>query len=333
MAISSPTPIPPPPPPPPPRTQLPSPPTPPPPPPPPPATAAICTRAAPISIATHQDKEPIKAWVAAKPFVNGGISGMLATCFIQPVDIVKVRIQLGQGSALHIAKTMLKEEGIEAYYRGLSADLLRQATYTAALAVALKQVATPKFKAYIQQVKKNTQALCSALQRRGCKLVTGGTDNHLLLWDLRSYGLTGYRSEKIALGLQREQGKQNKDFNQKALCGLTAGAIGACFGNPVDLALIRMQADNTLSLAERRNYKNVLHALFRITVDEGVLALWKGAGPTVVCAMALNMGMLASDDQSVDLFRDFEGATFEMLARDALRLHELAFSSRQLPVI
>lgn len=35
------------------------------------------------------------AWSQAKPFVNGGLSGMLATCFIQPVDMVKVRLQLG----------------------------------------------------------------------------------------------------------------------------------------------------------------------------------------------------------------------------------------------
>mgnify|MGYP002776895402 FL=1 len=91
---------------------------------------------------------------------------------------------------------------------------------------------------------------------------------------------------------------------QKALCGLTAGAIGACFGNPADLALIRMQADNTLPIAQRRNYKNVFHALYRISSDEGILALWKGAGPTVVRAMALNMGMLASYDQSVEFFRD-----------------------------
>ena len=65
-----------------------------------------------------------------------------------------------------------------------------------------------------------------------------------------------------------------------------------------------MQADNTLPMAQRRNYKNVFHALYRISSDEGILALWKGAGPTVVRAMALNMGMLASYDQSVELFRD-----------------------------
>lgn len=44
---------------------------------------------------------------------------------------------------------------------------------------------------YMQQVKKNAQALASALLRRNCRLITGGTDNHMLLWDLRNFGLTG----------------------------------------------------------------------------------------------------------------------------------------------
>jgi glycine hydroxymethyltransferase len=63
--------------------------------------------------------------------------------------------------------------------------------HIAALAITLKQVATPEYKAYIQQVKRNAQALASALLRRKCILVTGGTDNHLVLWDLRTLGLTG----------------------------------------------------------------------------------------------------------------------------------------------
>lgn len=69
--------------------------------------------------------------------------------------------------------------------------------HIAALAIALKQVATPEYKAYMQQVKKNAQALASALLRRNCRLVTGGTDNHLLLWDLRTLGLTGKNLEKV----------------------------------------------------------------------------------------------------------------------------------------
>ncbi|KAG8368798.1 hypothetical protein BUALT_Bualt15G0084200 [Buddleja alternifolia] len=63
--------------------------------------------------------------------------------------------------------------------------------HIAALAIALKQVATPEYKMYMQQVKKNAQALASSLLRKNCRLVTGGTDNHLLLWDLRNLGLTG----------------------------------------------------------------------------------------------------------------------------------------------
>ncbi|CAN6583953.1 unnamed protein product [Malus baccata var. baccata] len=62
--------------------------------------------------------------------------------------------------------------------------------HIAALAIALKQAATPEYKAYMQQVKKNAQALANALLRRKCRLVAGGTDNHLLLWDLTALGLT-----------------------------------------------------------------------------------------------------------------------------------------------
>ncbi|KAG8499335.1 hypothetical protein CXB51_005863 [Gossypium anomalum] len=69
--------------------------------------------------------------------------------------------------------------------------------HIAALAIALKQVTTPEYKAYMQQVKKNAQALASALLKRKCKLVTGGTDNHLLLWDLTTLGLTGKCYEKV----------------------------------------------------------------------------------------------------------------------------------------
>ncbi|KAL8061164.1 hypothetical protein ABFX02_02G069600 [Erythranthe guttata] len=69
--------------------------------------------------------------------------------------------------------------------------------HIAALAIALKQVASPEYKTYMQHVKRNAQALASALLRRNCRLVTGGTDNHLLLWDLRNLGLTGKNLEKV----------------------------------------------------------------------------------------------------------------------------------------
>eukprot|EP01122_Echinamoeba_exundans_P008113 TRINITY_DN2628_c0_g1_i1.p1 TRINITY_DN2628_c0_g1~~TRINITY_DN2628_c0_g1_i1.p1 ORF type:complete len:476 (-),score=137.52 TRINITY_DN2628_c0_g1_i1:335-1714(-) len=67
----------------------------------------------------------------------------------------------------------------------------------AAIAVALKEANTPAFKSYCQQVKKNAKALTEALQAKGHKLVTDGTDNHLTLWDVRPHGLTGNKLEKL----------------------------------------------------------------------------------------------------------------------------------------
>lgn len=67
----------------------------------------------------------------------------------------------------------------------------------AAIAVALKQVATPEFKAYATQVIKNSQALGKKLFSYGYRLQTDGSENHLVLWDLRPLGLTGSKIEKI----------------------------------------------------------------------------------------------------------------------------------------
>ncbi len=61
----------------------------------------------------------------------------------------------------------------------------------AAKAVAFKEALQPEFKAYSQRILDNAQALASGLVRRGINLVSGGTDNHLMLVDLRGTGVTG----------------------------------------------------------------------------------------------------------------------------------------------
>ena len=66
----------------------------------------------------------------------------------------------------------------------------------AAKAVCFKEALTEEFKAYQRQVASNAQALCKALQSRDIKIVSGGTDNHLMLVDLTNYGLTGKEVEK-----------------------------------------------------------------------------------------------------------------------------------------
>ena len=67
-----------------------------------------------------------------------------------------------------------------------------------AIAVALKEASTPEFKAYARRVLDNAQALAGALAEAGCHLVTGGTDNHLMLVDcLRSFGIDGREAQQV----------------------------------------------------------------------------------------------------------------------------------------
>ena len=67
----------------------------------------------------------------------------------------------------------------------------------AAKAVCFKEALEPEFKEYQQQIVKNAQALCKGLQNRGIKIVSGGTDNHLMLVDLTPFELTGKAVEKL----------------------------------------------------------------------------------------------------------------------------------------
>ncbi len=66
----------------------------------------------------------------------------------------------------------------------------------AAKAVCFQEALQPEFKVYMKQVADNAQALAKGLQDRGIKIVSGGTDNHLMLVDLTPYDLTGKAVEK-----------------------------------------------------------------------------------------------------------------------------------------
>lgn len=66
----------------------------------------------------------------------------------------------------------------------------------AAKAVAFKEALSPEFKEYQKQVVKNAKAMADALVKGGLRIVSGGTDNHLMLVDLRSKGVTGKMAEE-----------------------------------------------------------------------------------------------------------------------------------------
>lgn len=67
----------------------------------------------------------------------------------------------------------------------------------AAKAVCLKEALSPEFKQYARNIVANAQALAEGLLAEGFRLVSGGTDNHLMLADLQSKGITGKEAEKL----------------------------------------------------------------------------------------------------------------------------------------
>jgi len=86
------------------------------------------------------------------------------------------------------------------------------------------------------------------------------------------------------------------------MISLFSGFCGSLIGNPTDLALVRFQSDSYLSPEKRRNYKHVFDALSRITKEEGFLRLWRGSSPTILRAMVLNLGMMATYDTFKEYF-------------------------------
>ena len=69
----------------------------------------------------------------------------------------------------------------------------------AAKAVALAEARQPSFRTYAQAIADNAKSLADGFLKRGAKLVTGGTDNHIVLLDVSSFGLTGRQAEAALL--------------------------------------------------------------------------------------------------------------------------------------
>lgn len=91
-----------------------------------------------------------------------------------------------------------------------------------ALAVALKEASQPEFKEYASAVVQNAKALGQGLEKRGHKLATGGTDNHLLLWDVRPLGLTG---AKVDMVLERVSITANKNSLPGDVSAINPGGV------------------------------------------------------------------------------------------------------------
>merc|ERR1719347_1229643 len=114
-------------------------------------------------------------WKTVRPFLIGGLSGSSATCCIQPIDMVKVRIQLqGEGGGavttnpVKIATQIIASDGVGGLYKGLSAAILRQMTYGLSRLGIFRTITntmTPEGK---------TAADITFTQRLGASLCAGG---------------------------------------------------------------------------------------------------------------------------------------------------------------
>jgi glycine hydroxymethyltransferase len=130
----------------------------------------------------------------------------------------------------------------------------------AALATQLREVVTDEFKVYAKQVRKNAVALAETLIGCGCKLVTDGTDNHLLLLDLKPHGLTGGKFQRICDMVGITLNKNTIVGDTPALS--TGVRIGACAMTTrglkeIDFQHVGIILMRTLAVAERvqREYK------------------------------------------------------------------------------
>ncbi|MGA7938169.1 MAG: serine hydroxymethyltransferase [Kovacikia sp.] len=86
----------------------------------------------------------------------------------------------------------------------------------AAKAVAFGEALKPEFKTYSGQVIENARALVNQLQNRGFKIVSNGTDNHLLLVDLRSIGMTGKLADQLVSGVNITANKNTVPFDPES---------------------------------------------------------------------------------------------------------------------
>jgi glycine hydroxymethyltransferase len=101
----------------------------------------------------------------------------------------------GPRGGLILCKEKYAKEIDKAIFPGIQGGPLMH--IIAAKAVAFGEAMRPEFGAYIQAVVDNAQALAKALTDRGFNLVSGGTDNHLMLVDVRNLGLTGREAERL----------------------------------------------------------------------------------------------------------------------------------------
>ncbi|KAK2374187.1 mitochondrial uncoupling protein [Trifolium repens] len=219
--------------------------------------------------------------MGVKGFVEGGIASIIAGCSTHPLDLIKVRMQLqGENAAP-------KPNPVQVLRPALAFGQTGTAT---SIHVAAAQTAVPQARVGLVSVG------VRLVQQEGVKALFSGVSATMLRQTLYSTTRMGLYDILKNKWTDREAGG-TMPLARKIEAGLIAGGVGAAIGNPADVAMVRMQADGRLPVAQRRNYKSVVDAITRMAKQEGVTSLWRGSSLTVNRAMLVTASQLASYDQ------------------------------------
>ena len=130
----------------------------------------------------------------------------------------------------------------------------------AGIAVALKQASSPEFKNYAQAVIDNSRVIAEELLKHGYKLQTSGSDNHLVLWDLRPLGIAGSKIETICDLL-------HITLNKNAVAGDTSAVVPG--GVRIGTAAL---TSRSMKGEEMRQVAQFLHRSVQIAIEAQKLA-------------------------------------------------------------
>ncbi|CAI9758200.1 unnamed protein product [Fraxinus pennsylvanica] len=188
-----------------------------------------------------------------KGFVEGGIASIIAGCSTHPLDLIKVRMQLqGEASAPNPALRPALAFPTSAHHHVHLPPPPRVGPISVGVRI---------------------------IQQDGAKALFSGVSATILRQTL--YSTTRMGLYDILKKKWTDPNTKNMPLMMKITAGLVAGGIGAAVGNPADVAMVRMQADGRLPLAQRRNYKSVVDAISQMAKNEGVTSLWRGSSLTV----------------------------------------------------
>ncbi|KAF6160683.1 hypothetical protein GIB67_034630 [Kingdonia uniflora] len=208
--------------------------------------------------------------MGVKGFVEGGIASIIAGCSTHPLDLIKVRMQL-QGESNAVVETLRPALVGAARVPGVP-DVVARPPRIGPISLGVRIV-----------------------QEEGVRALYTGVSATMLRQTL--YSTTRMGLYDILKQKWTDPNTNTMPLTRKITAGLIAGGIGAAVGNPADVAMVRMQADGRLPLAQRRNYTSVIDAISRMAKQEGVKSLWTGSSLTVNRAMVVTASQLASYDQ------------------------------------